>query len=147
MVTGGAAGDGRYAGDDTTDTAVVMEEAILVCPDLIDAVSESLVTSDVTVAIVDDILEDNEGVLAFNIDMPRESNTLLAAAIRFLRDLGVDSLDLSVGGSGSLRTNRSRDRPLAHHVPIQSPIEGRSRPDLCGTNVGSPAVESSLCVK
>ena len=60
MVTGGAAGDGRYAGDDTTDTAVVMEEAMLVCPDLIEVVSEVLVTSEAVVAIIDDFLEDDE---------------------------------------------------------------------------------------
>ena len=125
-VTRGAAGDGRYGGDDTTDAAVVMEEVMPVCPDLIDIVSEALVTSEVAVAIVDDFLEDDEGGPEFNIDMPRALNTLLAA-LR-LSALGVDSLDdLSVRESlSSLRTDRSRDRPLDHHVPIQSPIEGRS---------------------
>ena len=36
--------------------------------------------------------------------------------------------DPSTGGvlSSSRSTGRSRDRPLVHHVPIQSPIEGRS---------------------
>jgi hypothetical protein len=80
MVTKGAAGDGRYAGEDTTDAAVAMEEAMLVCPDLIEAVSEPLlVTSGVAVAIMDVFLKGNEGELEFNIDMPRELSTLLAA--------------------------------------------------------------------
>ena len=79
MVTRGAAGDGRYAGEDTTDRAVVIEEAMLVCSDLIEAVSEALVMSEAAVAILDDFLEGDEGKLEFNIDMPRELNTFLAA--------------------------------------------------------------------
>ena len=125
MVTRGAAGDGRYAGDDTTDTAVVMEEAMLVCPDLIELVSEVLVISELEVAVAD-FLEDDEGEPEFNIGIPRELKTLLAAFR--LSALGVDSSEgLSVRESlPSLRINLSRDRPLVHHVPIQSLIEGRS---------------------
>jgi hypothetical protein len=55
-----------------------MEEAMLVCPDLIEVVSEALVTSEASVAIMDGPLEDDEGKPEFN-DMPRELNTLLAA--------------------------------------------------------------------
>jgi hypothetical protein len=55
-----------------------MEEGILLCPDMIEAVSEVLVTSEAVVAIVDDLLED-DGEPEFNIDMPKEFNTLLAA--------------------------------------------------------------------
>ena len=80
-MTKGAAGDRRnegWAGEDTTDTAVDMEEAMLVCPDLIEVVSEALVRSEASVAIMDGPLEDDEGEPEFN-DMPRELNTLLAA--------------------------------------------------------------------
>ena len=51
---------------------------MLVCPDLIEVVSEALVRSEASVAIMDGPLEDDEGELEFN-DMPRELNTLLAA--------------------------------------------------------------------
>ena len=80
MVTRGAAGEGRHegwAGEDTIDMVVVVEEAMSVCPDLMEAVSEVLVTPAGTGAIMDGCLEDDDGV---NIDdMPRELNTLLAA--------------------------------------------------------------------
>ena len=80
MVTSGAAGDGRYAGDDTIEAVVVMEEAMLVCPDLIEAVSEALVMmSEAGVAIIDGFLEDDEREPEFNIDIPRGLNTLLVA--------------------------------------------------------------------
>lgn len=102
----------------------VMEEVMLVCPDLVEVVSETLLAWEVADVIMG--FEDDEGAPEFNIDMPRELNTLLAA-LRLL-DLGVESSgDLSIGGSlSSSSTVRSRDRPLAHHAPIQSPIEGRS---------------------
>jgi hypothetical protein len=60
---------GEYVGDDTTDTAVAMEEAMLVCPDLIEVVSEALVTPEAAVAIIDGFLEDDEGEPEFNIDI------------------------------------------------------------------------------
>lgn len=80
MVTGGAAGDGRYEawmGEDTTDMADVIEEVKLVCSDLIEVVSEALVTSEATVAMTDCFFEDDEEEPEFNMDMPRELNTVL----------------------------------------------------------------------
>ena len=82
MVTIGAAVEGKNdggTGGDTMDTAVDMEEGMSVRPDLIEAVSEPLVTSKASVAIMGCLLEDDTGGPGFNIDMPRELKTLLAA--------------------------------------------------------------------
>ena len=61
------------------ETAVDMEEAMLVCPDLMEAVSGVLVTSEASATIMDRLLVEDEGGSEFNIDMPREVNTVLAA--------------------------------------------------------------------
>ncbi len=144
-MTSGAAGEGANGGSrgectpDVEDTRAWPD-----LPDKMEAASELAVESSVTIER-DFTVDEAEGV-GLRIDMPRFPKTLLAVRLLPLgrldpiRPLGIVSEDgfLSLSASGL-----SRDFPLVHQFPIQSPNDGRSCCCLIVTFVVSLVPSSS----
>jgi len=142
VVTSGAAGRGVNG---SRGECIPDVEGTRAWPDKMEAASELAVESSVTIGR-DFTVDEAEGV-GLRIDMPRFPKTLLAVRRLLLgrldptRPLGIVSEDdecLSLSVSGL-----SRDFPLVHQVPIQSPNDGRSCCCLIGTMVVSLVPNSS----